>query len=1096
MKTPQTENTSRDFPFAPSGFFVLRTPLLPFDELDTWGQGLQAPRLPPGLPLEPALQRDRATLRARLAEMVRRPEVREALFVASPGLHEHLERWERAPESERGVKLERALVRYVSRMAGRPTPFGLFAGYSVGELGEHTRLRTGPRARYQRHTRLDMDYASLLAEAFSRSPELRPHIPHRPNTSLSRASNPLRHAEGRLAARHRAYHLMAVEPTEYLEAALARARHGARPEELARFLVELDPDISLDEARGYVDALIDSQLLVSELQPPATGPEALPVLISQLRQLPGTTSLTETLGAVQSCLEHLDREGLGASSERYLDVARTLAKLPAPVELPRLFQVNLIKPAPEAVLGKEVLRELEKGVRLLHRLHPSPPEDGLEAFRDAFLQRYERRELPLLEVLDEESGLGLITSHAPGARAVPLLEGLTLGAPQPARASFGEREARLLHKLEHVQRTGGLVMELSDEDLSHLENPSRAPLPDAFMALATVAAESEESLARGRFQVRLHRVAGPSGANVLGRLCPGDELLHQKVREHLRAEESSHPDAVYAEIIHLPRGRAGNILARPVPRGQELTYPGRSGAPDAPQLDASDLLISLQGRRIVLRSRRLGCEVIPRMTNAHDHEARSLGLYRFLCALATQHQCGTLQWSWGPLAHAHFLPRVTHGRLVLSVARWNFWRDTLEGLGAITGAQRFAALQALRAEHRLPRFIALEEGDQLLPVDLDNVLSVDTLVQRIKDRSRVTLVELFPRPEELCAHGPEGRFHHEVVVPFGRTPPAPAELRRLHEAPVPAPRSELPARAFLPGSEWLDARISTGAATADRLLTGLVAPLVRAALGSTAADGWFFMRDAAPDWHLRLRFHGAPERLQEVQHELMSMLSRARRDGLVWKVRLDTYEREVEHYGGAESMRLCERLFQVDSEAALQLLELLPGNEAVEARWRLMLASMDHLLSDLGMDLEEKLRLVTALREDLGREFHVQRATEHQLSERYRHERRGLEQLLVTRQVQQPVLARGLAVLARRSERQAPVTTALRALSEAGRLAVPLAELAGSLLHLSANRMARSSVREQELVLYDYLRRHYGSLRARQGQTSPKRPAVLLSTAG
>ncbi|ATB36767.1 Lanthionine biosynthesis protein LanB [Cystobacter fuscus] len=1093
MKTAQTENMSREFPFAPSGFFVLRTPLLPFDELDTWGQGLEAPRLPPGLPLEPALQRDRATLRARLAEMVRRPEVREALFVASPGFHEHLEQWERAPESEQGVKLERGLVRYLSRMAGRPTPFGLFSGYSVGELGEHTRLRTGPRERYQRHTRLDMDYACLLAEAFSRSPELRPHIPHRPSTSLYRASNQLHYAERRLAARHRAYHLMAIEPTEYLEAALARARHGVRPEELARFLVEMDPDVSLDEARGYVDELIDSQLLVSELQPPVTGPEALPELISQLRQLPGTTSLTEALGAVQSCLEHLDREGLGASSERYLDVARMLAKLPVPVELPRLFQVDLIKPAPEAVLGKEVLRELEKGVRLLHRLHPSPPEDGLEAFRDAFLQRYEGRELPLLEVLDEESGIGFMTSGAPDARVVPLLEGLALGAPREARASFGEREARLLHKLEHVQRTGSQVMELSDEDLAHLENPSRAPLPDAFMAMATVAAESEESLARGRFQVRLHMAAGPSGANVLGRFCLGDEQLHLKVRAHLRAEESSRPDAVYAEIVHLPQGRAGNILARPVLRGHELTYLGRSGAPDDRQLDASDLLISLQGRRIVLRSRRLGREVIPRMTNVHDHGARNLGLYRFLCTLATQHQCGALQWSWGPLAHARFLPRVTHGRLVLSVARWSFWHDTLEGLGAITGAQRFAAIQALRAEHRLPRFIALEEGDQLLPIDLDNVLSIDTLVQRIKDRPRVTLVELFPRPEELCAHGPEGRFHHEVVVPFGRTRPAPAEPRRLHEVPVPRP--ELSARGFLPGSEWLDARIYTGAATADRLMIGLLAPLVRAALASSAADGWFFTRHADPDWHLRLRFHGAPERLQEVQHELMSMLSRARRDGLVWKVQLDTYEREVERYGGAEGVRLCERLFQVDSEATLQLLELLRDDEGTEARWRLMLASMDSLLSDLGMDLDAKLRLVTVLREGLGREFHVQRATEHQLSERYRRERRGLEQLLVTRRVQQPVLTQGLAVLARRSERQVPITTALRALSEAGRLRVPLAELAGNLLHMNANRMAHCSVREQELVLHDYLRRHYGSLRARQGQTSPKRPAVILSTA-
>ncbi|MET0401850.1 MAG: lantibiotic dehydratase, partial [Cystobacter sp.] len=668
--------------------------------------------------------------------------------------------------------------------------------------------------------------------------------------------------------------------------------------------------------------------------------------------------------------------------------------------------------------------------------------------------------------------------------------------PQEGRASFGERAALLLHKLEHVQRTGAQVMELSDEDVTHLENKSRAPLPDSFMAMATVASESEEELARGRFQLRMHMVAGPSGANTLGRFCLGDEQLHQKVQEHLRAEEAFHQDALYAEIVHLPQGRVGNILARPVLRDYELTYLGRSGAPADRQIDASDLRVCIQGRRVVLRSQRLGKEIIPRMTNAHNYGARGLGLYKFLCALAGQNQCGGLQWNWGPLSHARFLPRVTHGRIVLSTARWNFWRDTLEGLGAVTGAQRFAAVQALRAEQRLPRFIALEEGDQLLPADLDNVLSVDTLVQLIKDRPRVTLVEMFPRPEELCARGPEGRFLHELVVPFGRTRPAPSAekpVQRTSKAVVPRP--EPGARSFLPGSEWLYAKLYTGAATADRLLTDVIAPIARSSLASGAADGWFFIRYGDPDWHLRLRFHGTPGRLQEVQRELMNALTAHHQDRLLWKVQLDTYEREVERYGGPEGMLLCERLFQVDSDAALQLLSVLPGDEGADARWRLMLAGMDHLLSDLGFDLEAKLKLVTALREGFGREFHAERATEHQLGERYRRERRGIEELLVTRKVRQTVLARGLAVLDRRSERLAPITATLRALADVGRLTVPLSELAGSLLHMHANRMARSAARAQELVLYDYLCRHYSSVLARQRKAAPQEPAVILSSA-
>src|SRR5262245_11362095 len=160
--------------FAPSGFFALRTPLLPFDELVTWSTGLQAGAAVDDVArLDSAVASDRTRLRAFLREVYARPEVREALFVASPDLDERFEVWQREPESEAGQKIERALVRYFARMAGRATPFGLFAGCSVGTVGAETSILLPDRASYRRHTRLDMDYLVLLTDALAREPGLR-----------------------------------------------------------------------------------------------------------------------------------------------------------------------------------------------------------------------------------------------------------------------------------------------------------------------------------------------------------------------------------------------------------------------------------------------------------------------------------------------------------------------------------------------------------------------------------------------------------------------------------------------------------------------------------------------------------------------------------------------------------------------------------------------------------------------------------------------------------------------------------------------------------------------------------------------------------
>src|SRR5688572_27269252 len=118
-----------------AGFFAIRTPLLPLAELLSWSEGVQPS--------------DAEALRARLQVIIARPEIQEALHVASPSLANELESWFREPTSERGQKAERGLVRYFSRMCSRATPFGLFAGCSVGTVGGTTRLSIGALRDYR-----------------------------------------------------------------------------------------------------------------------------------------------------------------------------------------------------------------------------------------------------------------------------------------------------------------------------------------------------------------------------------------------------------------------------------------------------------------------------------------------------------------------------------------------------------------------------------------------------------------------------------------------------------------------------------------------------------------------------------------------------------------------------------------------------------------------------------------------------------------------------------------------------------------------------------------------------------------------------------
>src|SRR6185295_11073140 len=77
-------------------------------------------------------------------------------------------------------------------------------------------------------------------------------------------------------------------------------------------------------------------------------------------------------------------------------------------------------------------------------------------------------------------------------------------------------------------------------------------------------------------------------------------------------------------------------------------------------------------------------------------------------------------------------------------------------------------IAALRERLKLPRWIVIGDGDNELPVDLDNELMVDSAAHLLKGRPNATVFELLPQPDELALRSPEGGFSHEMIALYSR----------------------------------------------------------------------------------------------------------------------------------------------------------------------------------------------------------------------------------------------------------------------------------------------------------------------------------------
>jgi thiopeptide-type bacteriocin biosynthesis protein len=278
-------------------------------------------------------------------------------------------------------------------------------------------------------------------------------------------------------------------------------------------------------------------------------------------------------------------------------------------------------------------------------------------------------------------------------------------------------------------------------------------------------------------------------------------------------------------------------------------------------------------------------------------------------------------------------------------------------------------------------------------------------------------------------------------------------------------------------SEWLYVKLYTGETVADQVLRAVVP----AAVATGAVDRWFFVRYTDQDDHVRLRFHGEPGALRTVvlpavEAAVQPLLAQQ----AVLRFSLETYERELERYGGSAGIEVAERIFHVDSETVLELLQQLePGDRGAEERWQIALLGASMLLDDLRLGADAAIRLLEHLREGFGAEFRADAALGRALSERLRTHRRLMMALIEGREKETAALASGMRTLRRRSTALAPLVEELRALDTQGKLTQSLPALAESYLHMHLNRIFRSAQRAQELVIYDFLLRLRSSSHAR-----------------
>lgn len=867
-------------------------------------------------------------LRRAAASLLGSPIGRSALALGSPDLMDSLS--SSLLKGEARDAAARALSRYGRRAAFRPTPTGLLAGVTMGTLGPRTRIATGTPVP---HLVPSWGRLAVLSRALVDEPAIRGQVRLRVAPSLlARESSVMWLAHdgmGELVTR-------VAEPDPALGALLAALQDWCPWAEARHVLLAEEQDAGDDDAGAdeYLSMLVDQGLLHDDLCPPLICASPLSWMCARLAALSPDRDgiVAQAQAALGATAEACARGHVGDAEKALLQ----LPEGPASHDVPNLHGVlvhhcarppQLSRPAVEraAALAPILFRlqqalsppaaERALGTELLARLDGNAEIFGAGAFDLGSLAAGEYGHA--IGELDDQPSTETADVHV-----VAWLAGALLAGARGGRAQIDLDAAALDALLPEIEAPPSFELVLSPAR----EPPRAAPGTDWLLGLHAPAGAS-----LGRFAEAL----GAPLAAALGEIVEG--------------EAAARPGESAVDVAFAASWGLADLCVHPPVRNHALALTSWS---DGPTIRPADMEVVVDPAAAEPISLRLSDGAPLRPSPLHRVRSTTVpaGLHRLLAGWSFARQHAPWALSWGPLGAWSRLPRVAIDGFVIAPASWR-----IPDKASLT---RPGFLAHWRRDEGIPAAIQIGEGDELLYVDLTVPGAAADLARHAEGRAW----EIWPPLDRTVDEG--GRRIEAVVaavdLPDGDAGEARhAAIQAIRRArPVPPPLRQPPA------AGWITFKIYGAAERQDLVLHDSLAPALRAAQTKGAIDAWFFVRYVEPGdagrHHLRLRVHGTSVRpTLALADFVLKALQPSRAAGDVVAVEVGGYQRETARYGGAATMLLVERLFELDSDLVLALLavEAASTEPPVADRRELLVRSFDALTEGLGLSAQARLEL-------------------------------------------------------------------------------------------------------------------------------------------
>lgn len=684
--------------------------------------------------------------------------IKEAIHLASPDLIKELDKWFKNDSNlsvEKAKKLEITFLKYIARMSSRCTPFGLFAGCSVGKIESQTNVVLEHSIKHKRFTQFDMQFwVALLQNIASRKTAIY-NLKYFPNSSIYELGDFYRYIAYKYVKTNREHTITAFRKSEVLKEILLKAKSGLTVKEMVSVIADNDSETAA--AQQFIIQLIDAQFLISEIDAAITGNNDFNRVLSILKNVSDLKKEYDFLENINKQILDLDKS-LIPTANQYQEIKNQIRKEGFEYDEKYFFQTDLNTTTVANTLSKSTVEKVAQSLQFLNGIQSKTSFNDIQNFSTAFTKRYESQEMPIMIVLDTESGLGYPINQGMND-SHEILEAFSFKSKtkQKENQVWTSYDFILEKKLQECIFNNCNKIELSESDFPDFD-ASLDNVPATFSVMIEV--YDNEKIA-------IESSGNISAAKLFGRFCNGNSGIHELTTEIINKEENHYPDKILAEIVHIPQSRTGNILRRPVLRKHEIAYLANSGVENKNSIELNDLFISVKNAKIILRSKKLDKEIIPCLSNAHNYSNSSNPLYHFLCDLQGQNTKPIHSFNWGVLeSHYIFFPRVEHKEVILSKARWIISKLEINSFSNLKNPDLLETFSKWKTTRGIPRFVNWVNADNTLLLDLQTEIGIELFLKSTRNRDKIILEEFLFTEKTIVKNNKQEGYSNQFIIPF------------------------------------------------------------------------------------------------------------------------------------------------------------------------------------------------------------------------------------------------------------------------------------------------------------------------------------------